>query len=314
MNTYETFSEMVKDELCKKEYDKDASYYILLAFIINNHEFIISSNEKKYIISTHFLANIRLIKKLFENINCNIHMEIMTSNIKTAKNKTKWIIEILDYEIIDKLFNNMTYDIKNFNDTQRQMFIVGAFLSAGSISYSLGKSNYHFEIRSRNKCFLNDLQQLFKKYNILTSIMRYRNVYKLYIKRSEGISDTLKLLGAIDSLYHFEDFRIQKDFSNSLQRINNLDISNINKTVIAANNQIKWINLIKSNYQLSKLDKKAQIFAEIRLANEDLSLDAISKIFESDYNIKISRSSLNHIVRRIEKFYNELKINLSNEK
>ena len=62
-----TFSEIVKNEICHLEYNEQSSKFLLLSFFINNSEFIIS-DEKYYLISTHFLPNIRLIKKLLANI------------------------------------------------------------------------------------------------------------------------------------------------------------------------------------------------------------------------------------------------------
>ncbi len=302
-----TFSEIVKNEICHLEYDDKTAYALLLSFFINNSEFCLSSTSKGYIVHTHFLPNIRLIKTLLAQLKFNTKIELVESNIKTASAKTKYAIEIHDYELLDKFFNNYEYTITKMSQNEQRAFVVGAFLSGGSVSYSTEKSNYHFEIRSRNKAYLHNIELIFKKFNIEGHIVPYRNAYKLYFKRSEYISDTLKLLGAHDALYQFEDFRIQRDFINSQQRLNNLDVSNINKTVIAANNQVKWIQTLKNKYAYDKLDSKTQIFCDIRLEEREASLEVIAQIFEEKYNIKLTKSSINHMARKIKSLYLQVK-------
>ncbi len=298
-----TFSEIVKEEICHLEYNDQTAYILLLSFLINNSEFCMSAQSKGYIVHTHFLTNIRLIKKLLAQLKFDAPIELCESNIKTASAKTKYGLEIKDYEKVDKFFNNYEYDINKMNEDEQRAFVVGAFLSGGSVSYSTNKSNYHFEIRSRNKTYLTNIQKIFEIFNIEANIVNYRNAWKLYFKKSEYISDSLKLLGAIDALYQFEDFRIQRDFINSQQRLNNLDVSNINKTVIAANNQVKWIQTLKNKYAYDNLDEKTKIFCDIRLEEREASLETIAQIFEDKYDIKLTKSSINHMVRKIKNIY-----------
>ncbi len=302
-----TFSEVVKNEICHLEYNDATAYYLLLSFLINNSEFCMSSTSKGYIVHTHFLPNVRLIKSLLSQLKFQPKIELVESNIKTASAKTKYALEIDDFEAVDKFFKNYEYQIKAMNEDEQRAFVVGAFLSGGSVSYSTEKSNYHFEIRSRNKNYLENILNIFKEFNIEPNIVNYRNAYKLYFKRSEYISDTLKLLGAHDALYEFEDFRIQRDFINSQQRLNNLDVSNINKTVIASNNQVKWIQTLKNKYAYERLDDKTKIFCDIRLEEREASLETIAQIFEEKYDIKLTKSSINHMVRKIKSLYLQVK-------
>ena len=305
-----TFSEIVKDEICHLDFDDTSSKYLLISFFINNSEFIIN-NEKYYIVVTHHLANIRLLKSLLNKLDSNLKTNTIQSNLKTASNKTKWALKINNIDEIDKLLNNFQYKLEKMNDEEKRCFFIGAFLSGGSVSFSQNKSNYHFEIRSRNNNYLETLKKILFEFNINSNILKYRNQYKLYFKKSEAISDALKLLGAIDSLYKYEDFRIQRDFSNSLQRINNLDVSNINKTIIAASKQIKWIQTIKNKNMFDNLDDRSKAFADVRMANREASLETISRILKEKYNFNISRTSLNHIVRKIKEIY--LRVSTNND-
>lgn len=306
MNNKITFSESVKREVSNLEFDKKCAFYILFSIFQSNKEFVISSNSNHYVISTQYNFIVRLIKKLFTIIDTSINFEIKTSNIKTIKNKKKFILEFYDCESIDKLFNNFMIN-ETLDENSKRSIILGAFLISGSIYFSSVKSNYHFEIRSTNLEYLEYIAQIMNNFSLSGKIIQYRNSYKLYIKKSESISDILKLFGTTDTLYEFEDFRIQKDFSNSLQRMNNLDISNINKTIVASNNQIKWIQTIINKYAFDQLDERAKIFCKTRMKNPEESLSSISNIIKETYDVDISRTSLNHIVRRIELIYKKLK-------
>ena len=83
-----TFSEIVKNEICHLDFENKSSKYLLISFFINNSEFIIN-NEKYYIITTHHIANIRLLKLLLNKLDSDLKTESIQSNLKTASNKTK---------------------------------------------------------------------------------------------------------------------------------------------------------------------------------------------------------------------------------
>ncbi|MGL4951054.1 MAG: DNA-binding protein WhiA [Mycoplasma sp.] len=306
MSTELTFSEVVKNEVCHLEYDEESAHYILLSVFINNGEFIINGPDKYYAIYSHYSYITRLIKSLFNILEEPVKCEIQKSNIKTPKLKSKYMIIVRDYEQIDKLFNNLSLPTK-LSRTAKRSFVLGAFISGGSIYFSKENSNYHFELRSSNLDYLNKIDSILKTFGIVSNIIQYRNKYKLYIKKSVYIGDILKLIGTTESLYQYEDFRIMRDHINSEQRIINLDVSNINKTIIASNNQLKWIQTIINKYALNELDEKSRIFCEVRKKYPEKSLSNIAEVIYEEYSINIPRTSLNHIVRRIEKLYLKVK-------
>ena len=81
--------------------------------------------------------------------------------------------------------------------------------------------------------------------------------------------------------------------------MNNLEVSNINKTINASLKQIEKIKILKENGIYDLLTEKEKIFCEIRLKEEGASLTDIANIFNEKYDIQITRTSLNHYVRKI---------------
>ena len=53
----------------------------------------------------------------------------------------------------------------------------------------------------------------------------------VYIKISEEISDFIKILGATNSLFYYEDIRIYRDHKNMVNRLNNCEQANIEKSM-----------------------------------------------------------------------------------
>jgi DNA-binding protein WhiA len=153
----------------------------------------------------------------------------------TIKSKHQQIFKDL---MID--FNKQKYSLEEIKG-----FIIGAFLSSGSIS-SLNDKNYHLEIRSANYKFLLFIQRIIKKFHISISLIKRRNKYILYLKKTRDISDFLKIVGAYESMHLFEEKLIMSDLSNQITKLNNLDIANLKKICISSNSQIMMIHKVKN--------------------------------------------------------------------
>ena len=80
-------------------------------------------------------------------------------------------------------------------------------------------------------------------------------------------------------------------------------MSNISKTVDAANIQVEAIQYIESRTGISSLPENLQKIAYIRLENPESSLSELEKILDEP----ISRSGINHRLNRIVKFAEKLK-------
>ena len=191
-------------------------------------------------------------------------------------------------------------------ENQKCAFLVGAFLSGGSVN-SPQSSNYHFEICSQNQDLIFSIEKIFNFFNIKSFTIDRKNKHVLYIKKSENISDTLKIMGASSSMFEFEEKRIYRDYSNQMSRLNNLDISNLKKTVIASNEQVKQINYLKDHNLYYLLKEKEKMFCDLRLENEDASLLDMVDLFKFKYGVEVTRTGINHFVRKIKKIYNDNK-------
>ena len=96
-------------------------------------------------------------------------------------------------------------------------------------------------------------------------------------------------------MLQFENVRIEKDFINSDNRYQICYNANYQKTLEKATKQREDIKIIEEKLGLKLLNEKEQIIAKIRLDNVDIPLSQIADILLDEYQIKMSKSSVNRL-------------------
>lgn len=178
-------------------------------------------------------------------------------------------------------------------------FVRECFLFGGNIS-DPGKT-YHAEFTiSESKA--EKLLKILSAFQLNPKKIARKGQTVVYIKEAEGIADILNIMGAHKSLLVLENMRVEKNVRNEINRKVNFETANLNKTVDAAYNQIVAIKYIADGVGLSHLSKPLQEVAELRLANETLSLTEIGELASPP----ISKSGINHRLRKICKIAEKL--------
>ncbi len=179
-------------------------------------------------------------------------------------------------------------------------YLKGAFLASGSLN-SPQSSSYHLEIRVHTMKLAEDIQGLFGELGLPAKIHQKRkSLIIIYIKESEKIADLLRTVGARNALFTFEDERIKRDFYNSITRVMNIELANQNKTILAADKQLKNIAILENIGDVETLPSGLIEAISLRKKYPDLSLIELSMKAENDYHKRISKSGLNHRFRQIE--------------
>ena len=187
------------------------------------------------------------------------------------------------------------------NEESKKSFLRGAFLGGGSISDP--EKNYHLEFVSNNKEFAESLMKLINSFGFNSKIVCRKNSYVVYLKESEQISDLLSMIGAFQALLSLQNTKIMKQMRNDVNRIVNCETANLSKTVNAAVRQVENIKLIEEKIGISKLPTNLQQLALLRVENEDLTLKELGELL----NPPISKSGVNHRLKKIEDIANELR-------
>jgi len=157
-----TFSFLTKQEICNKKYDVESIKMILSSFLTNRLKISLSQSKVQYYIDSNFSFIIRFITECIDKI-ATIERYLSYSEINNF-NKNRIYRLIIKQSRFEQVINNLKVledkDIKFCKtDLQKKAYVIGAFLSGGSIS-DISKPFYHLEIRSTNPKFLRLVQEI----------------------------------------------------------------------------------------------------------------------------------------------------------
>jgi DNA-binding protein WhiA len=183
-------------------------------------------------------------------------------------------------------------------------FIRGLFLATGSctIPGEMDSSNtrYHLEMSFSHYTPALETSEVLAGYNVLTKITRRRENFIVYIKSAEEIKDFLAFLPAPVSVLKLTDLIINREIVNYSNRRKNCDLGNVNKQVEAAAKQISAIEKIDQTIGLSTL--KPDLY-QTAIARKENAEETLSELAE---RLNVSKSCLNHRLRKIVQISNEL--------
>lgn len=275
--------------------------FLFLGYLLNCAEYDLIDDSIEFY--TQNADVIKLFKLQFTN-----KVEIYKSDKKSLKyNSTKYklIIRLSENNNLKEFFLNKKLNIIFLNKQEKNDFLTGVFLSAGSINNP--SKSYHLEIRIVNNKIIETIENTLNYYDISFNHILYRKKYVIYVKKSESISDFLKILEANENMYILEDYRIEKDLTNSLQRLNNLEFSNIKKQINANQRIIHVIKKIIKTKEFNNLNNNIKIYCNQRIKYPDISMSDMVKLLNEEYNINITKSWINHINNKLIKIYEEYK-------
>ena len=142
-------------------------------------------------------------------------------------------------------------------DCCAQAYLAGAFLAGGSVNAPT-TSNYHLEISTSDQELAEFLCRLMNRFYLPAKIIQRRAQHVVYLKASDKIADFLRMCKADEALLEFEDTRIQRDFYNSLTRLDNCELANEMKSISAARKQLEDIAWIENYRSLDTLPERLQ--------------------------------------------------------
>lgn len=299
-----SFTSIVKTEISKLTFGK-AEIISELSAILKN----IGVIDKTIKITTE---NASLARKIFSEIKemYNVSSKI---TVRRGYNFNKTYLYILDVHdkindiIIDLDLEHAIPSSYLVDDISlKKAYLRGIFLSTGSIN-DPKKSRYHLEFVVDSEEYANFINSLLNEFFLNSKVIKRENKYMIYIKEAEKIGDFLRITNATNALLYYEDIRIYRENKNMTNRLNNCEQANVDKTIMAASNQIKDIEFIKGKDAYDLLDDKLKTLVDYRIKYPDVSLQELSDIMSHELNTKITKSGLNHRFTRLKDFANKLR-------
>ena len=286
-----TFTTMLKEEISKNDFNVVEARYELLAFL--NCIAKIKKDELLITVENASIAR-RIYKEIKEIYDVNPKITIrMQKRFKVKQIYILCIHEKVSF-IKDSLILGTKIDLETLvTDEEKIAFIEGAFLAVDNVS-NPSTSGYHLEFIFTKERLAKQVLNLLNYFKLNAKLIKrgYKNV--VYIKASENISDLIKLFKATSSLFYFEDIRIYRDHKNMVNRLNNCEIANQEKTFKTGQKQLEDIYYLKKAGLFDLLDEKTKIVADAREKYPESSFQELADIITTEMDYRIGKSGVNH--------------------
>lgn len=303
-----SFTAKIKEEIVNEDLTNSEIKNIVTAFIKYGNK---SKNNITLVLENPLIARkvynyIKLIFNTSAGITIRVQKRFKTKRIYilSINNNINSICKECNIEISNGILKNGVYDLKTL--VEKKSYLKGAFLSCGSVN-DPNSGTYHFEMVLGNKKDSDFIMNILKEFNINAKVLKRTNKYMVYVKVSEEISDILKLFNANNALFYFEDIRTKKDHVNMINRLNNCEQANQDKTIQTGLKQIEDIKYLKDNDLITLLDEKTQLIISYREKYPELSYQELSEVVTLESGYKISKSGINHHFIKIRELVNRHK-------
>lgn len=306
-----SFSVKVKSEILRLRSERTEKISLLSSYIRNNA--VITENS--ILINTENMEISKYIFELFKEL-YNIFPIITVRKSFNFKKSMSYLLRVdshlnlilKDLSLIneDGYFINIPREYIYTEDEDKMSYLRGVFLATGSIN-DPKTSRYHLEFLIDDYDYSLFVCELLDYFNLNSKLIERNNGFMIYIKEAEKISDFLRIMKAYNAVLYFEDIKAYREHKNLVNRLNNCEQANVEKTINSANSHISDIETIENTIGLDALDEKLRTTAIYRKRYKEVSLSELSKIISLETNTKVTKSGLNHRIRKIKEIASSLK-------
>ncbi len=248
-------------------------------------------------------VSIKSNSKVRRNISCRLTIENSQDTLRILR-----ALKLIDEDggIIER--EDFVNEMLISNACCRRAFVRGLFLASGSVTDP--NKPYHFEIVCQGECKAEQLKEVIASFGIEARVVVRKNHNVLYIKGGDLISDMLNIMEAHVALFNLENVRIEKELRGMVNRVNNCDNANINKTVSAAVEQSNYIRYIYEKKGFNSLPDSLRELAELRLEFPEASIKELGMKLSPP----LGKSGVNHRLNKLKDIARSLRENEEREK
>ncbi len=301
-----SYSSEVKHEITQRNLDDLAIRAQLSAFMHLNATMHIVNNQFELQIQ---IENATIAKRIFQLVKqrYDVNTELTTLKRQNLNKNSIYRLRITEkaMAILEDLgiygktsFKTVPYSHIVVKESSAQAYLAGAFLASGSVNSPL-KPDYHLEISCNTEEMAEFIVGILERFSLNSKITKRRTKYVVYMKQADMIADFLKIVGAYNMTMQFEDVRIQRDFRNSMTRLDNMELANDMKIMKAGNRQMDAIINLMEHNRFNHLDEKLTDAGNLRMDYPEASLNELIEIYFRETGNRISKSGLQHRLRKL---------------
>lgn len=185
---------------------------------------------------------------------------------------------------------------------EKRAFMKGLYLSCSSIRVPEEKdgkvsSGYTLSFSLNSDQVKSDIKKLIASASKIKeeSIREKKTGNGIYIKSSEAICEVLTAMGCVVSPLALYDIIAERQLRNQVNREQNSEMGNLQKSINASMKQIEAINTLKKYGGYDELSMDLKETCEKRLQNPEIDSAKLGQLFEPP----ITKSCINHRLRKI---------------
>lgn len=217
----------------------------------------------------------------------------------TDPGKLNHIINLLGYDPKQHLALHINFGLLE-EGCCRSAFLRGCFFAGGSIMDP--QKRYHLELTCSHLQASRELEALLRECGYRPKSVTRNSSFVTYFKQSDQIEDFLTFIGAPSAAMTIMSAKLEKDLRNSVNRRLNCDTANLDKAVVAAQEQLEAIRRLREAGALERLPDKLKETAALRLANPELSLSELAEVFSPP----VTKSCLSHRLRKLSQLAKDM--------
>ena len=217
----------------------------------------------------------------------------------TERRKLERITDMLGYDPRQNLVLHINFALLE-EDCCRASFLRGVFFAGGSITDPLKR--YHLELTTSHQQASRELEVLLRESGYPPKSVARNGSFVTYFKQSDQIEDFLTLIGAPGAAMNVMAAKMEKDLRNSVNRRLNCDSANLDKAVLAAQEQLEAIRRLRAAGRLDRLPEKLKETAALREAHPELSLSELAETVDPP----VTKSCISHRLRKLMELAKEL--------
>ena len=174
-----------------------------------------------------------------------------------------------------------------------RLFLRGVFLACGYATNP--KDAYRIELRPVVRETADTVTALLTDLQILFTRTDRSDVYSVYIRNGDSVSDFLGVIGANNARLDFENIRIERDLKSEVNREVNCDSGNAGRQADAAARRGELIGKLLSSPEAEKLPAGLYEAAVVHQANPGASIAELGSLMDPP----LGKSGMNHRLNRL---------------
>lgn len=163
--------------------------------------------------------------------------------------------------------------------------------------------SYHLEMSFPDEEFRDFVKEKLSDFGLLAKCGKRRDKFTVYFKDSGAIEDFFATLGASAISFDMMNLKLVKEVRNGINRQNNFETANMQKTASAVISFVHAINYLTENGYLGSMSEELRETARLRVENDTASMAKLAEL----HSPPISKSGVKHRLDKIMEFYSLVK-------